>query len=363
MVAESRALAEDAAALIGVELRAAAGGRDDRGGDGCPRWADSSPARGAVSVVEPPVQLHDNVPFNTTYTNEMSNGDVDGAFARADRVVRDTIDLHRWSPTPMETRGGVAEYDSATSMLTYTVACQSPHLTRFVAVDGARPSAAPPSRDRPGRRRLVRLEVVALSRGRPDLRDRAAPRAACEVDRGPAREPDRRRSWPRPPHRRRDTRSPMTATILGMRADIVINTGAYPVMPSAAVTCGLIRTSLPGPYRVSAFAARSRVVVTNTTSHTSLRGPWAIETLARRAGHRPGRPGARALAGRGARAQPADARGAAVRDRVGPCASRLDGPEDADPCARARRLSRPPGAARRGAGRGPDRRLRHRDGA
>jgi carbon-monoxide dehydrogenase large subunit len=279
VVAESRALAEDAAALIGVSyeplpavvtIEAATGAHD----------GPTVAARGAVSVAEPAVQLHDDVPFNTTYTNEMSNGDVDAAFARADRVVRDTIDLHRWAPTPMETRGGVAEYDPATSLLTYTAACQSPHLMRFVlsTVLGHPQHLL----------RVIGPDVggsfgLKWSPYREDI-------LTCAIARRLGRPvkwiEDRRENLTAGGHgrdHRVDVEYAVTndGEILGMRADIVINTGAYPVMPSAAVTCGLIRTSLPGPYRVSAFAARSRVVVTNTMSHTSLRGPWAIETLAR----------------------------------------------------------------------------------
>ncbi len=69
--------------------------------------------------------------------------------------------------------------------------------------------------------------------------------------------------------------------ILGLRADISIDLGAYPMMPSASVTTGIMRAMFPGPYRVPAYASTERVVFTNKAPYLSLRGPWAIETLVR----------------------------------------------------------------------------------
>ena len=262
VVAHSRALAEDAAARVDVDYE----------------LLEAVVTVDQATAAE--VQLHDGVANNTTYTNEMSNGDVEGAFAKADRVIRDTMDLHRWAPTPMETRGGVAEYDAATSMLTFHAACQSPHLTRFVVSTAL---------DHP----LHLLRVVGPDVGgsfglkwSPYREDVLICAIARRLERPVKWIEDRRENLVAGGHgrdHRVDLEIAVTnaGAILGMRADIVINTGAYPVMPSAAVTCGLIRTSLPGPYRVRAFAARSRVVVTNTASHVSLRGPWAIETLTR----------------------------------------------------------------------------------
>jgi carbon-monoxide dehydrogenase large subunit len=263
VVAATRAQAEDAAELVVVDY-------------------ELLPAVVTIEQATAPgaPQLHDVVEGNTPYTNELSNGDVGGAFARADRVVRDTMDLHRWAPAPMETRGGVADYDAATGMLTYHVSCQSPHLTRFVVATAlGQPQHL---------LRVVGPDVggsfgLKWSPYREDvLLCAIARRLACSVK----WIEDRRENLMAGGHgrdHRIDLEVAVTAAgeILAVRADIVINTGAYPVMPSAAVTCGLIRTALPGPYRISAFAARSRVVVTNTMSHVSLRGPWAIETLAR----------------------------------------------------------------------------------
>ena len=263
VVAESRALAEDAGALIRVDYR-------------------TLPAVATVEQATAPdaIQLHDEVPGNVNYEHNMSNGPVDEAFASAHRVISDSIDLHRWAPTPIETRGGVAEYDSARGMLTYEVSCQTPHLMRFVLSTVLR---------HPQHLLRVTGPDVGGSFGlkwSPYREDVLVCAAARHLGRPVKWIEDRYENLIAGGHGR-DHRVDLDlavtddGAILGMRADITINTGAYAAMPSAAVTCGLIRTALPGPYRIGAFAARSRVVITNTASHVSLRGPWAIETLAR----------------------------------------------------------------------------------
>ena len=157
-----------------------------------PRWL-----RGAVT-------LHDVVAFE----HHVRARDVQRGCRRRVRA-RPTASISRHRsictagrPTPMETRGGVASRlgdEPADLQRRLPVAAPDP----LRAVDRARPSAAPAARDRARTWRVVRPEVVAVPRGRPDLRDRAAASAAREVDRGPAREPPRRRARPRPPARRR----------------------------------------------------------------------------------------------------------------------------------------------------------------
>ena len=263
VVADTRHRAEDASELVDVEYEPLV-----------------VVANVADATADGAVQLYDEVPGNLLYDHEMANGDIDGAFARADRVIEHVVDLHRWAPTPMETRGGVAEYDAATGVLTYQAACQSPHLMRFVVSSAlSHPQhllrvLGPDIGGSFGLKWPVQREDVAL----------------CAIARkleGTVKWiEDRRENLVAGGHGRGHSLSLALAVtndgrILGMRAEITIDGGAYAVMPSAAVTCGLIRTSLPGPYRVPAFAAHSRVVATNKASHVPLRGPWAIETLAR----------------------------------------------------------------------------------
>ena len=60
-------------------------------------------------------------------------GDVDAAFAEADRVVERRAGQHRIANVPMETRGLVADYDPASGELTYHAATQCPQGLRHPA--------------------------------------------------------------------------------------------------------------------------------------------------------------------------------------------------------------------------------------
>ena len=97
VLAESRALAEDAAELIEVDYQPLEPVLDARSSEvTMSRWHKVS-------------------------------GDVDGAFASAAHVVRANHALPRLAPVPMETRGAIASYDKAEDMLTVWVSAQDSH--------------------------------------------------------------------------------------------------------------------------------------------------------------------------------------------------------------------------------------------
>src|SRR5262249_43952658 len=57
-------------------------------------------------------------------------GDVDGAFARADRVVSARFDQQRMANVPLEGRACLASFDEQTNRLVIEVAHQNPHALR-----------------------------------------------------------------------------------------------------------------------------------------------------------------------------------------------------------------------------------------
>jgi aerobic carbon-monoxide dehydrogenase large subunit len=70
--------------------------------------------------------------------------------------------------------------------------------------------------------------------------------------------------------------------ILGMRADLVMDQGAYPAIPfGAPLFSRIMKVMMPGTYRPKAFELRTRVVATNKAHYVAYRGPWANETWAR----------------------------------------------------------------------------------
>ncbi len=71
-------------------------------------------------------------------------------------------------------------------------------------------------------------------------------------------------------------------TLLGLRVHMTMDQGAYPAFPfSAAMYPLLIRTMLPGPYRVPALGFRTTLTASNKATYVAYRGPWAVETWVR----------------------------------------------------------------------------------
>ncbi|HEV7689060.1 MAG TPA: molybdopterin cofactor-binding domain-containing protein, partial [Acidimicrobiia bacterium] len=114
VVADSRRLAEDACELIEVDYQP------------LPGIATVEQALDADRAVVWPKSK-----TNVHYQASERWGDVDGAFAGADRVIVDTFDQHRHSNQPMETRGIVAEIDPSSGEMTIHASTQSAHMVKW----------------------------------------------------------------------------------------------------------------------------------------------------------------------------------------------------------------------------------------
>jgi carbon-monoxide dehydrogenase large subunit len=113
IVAESAALARDAADLIEVEY------------EPLPPVAD--PERG----LEPGAPLaHAELGTNQAFDWPLKGGDVDAAFDRAAHVVKVRLDHNRLAGAPMEPRGVLARYDGGSGELTLWLTTQNPFLSR-----------------------------------------------------------------------------------------------------------------------------------------------------------------------------------------------------------------------------------------
>jgi aerobic carbon-monoxide dehydrogenase large subunit len=263
VVARSRYVAEDAADLVILDLEP---------------LPPVTSAREAVADGAP--LLFDGVPDNRMFSGVTISGDVDRAFAVADEVVQFSLSGKRRAPAPIETRGGVASYDLSSGGLTYETSCQSPHALRLiVGLTTGQP--------------LHLVRVIARDVGGSfglkwsPTREDVALCAVAKLLRASIKWiEDRRENLTVWGHARDDALEVELAvrsdgTILGLRADITLDQGAYPMMPSAFTTAGLIRVMLPGPYRIPAYRATECVVLTNKAPCGALRGPWGIETLVR----------------------------------------------------------------------------------
>jgi aerobic carbon-monoxide dehydrogenase large subunit len=71
-------------------------------------------------------------------------------------------------------------------------------------------------------------------------------------------------------------------TILGLRARMTMDAGAYPAFPYGGVLFArFVRTLFPGPYRIPALEFHTRVLASNKASYVAYRGPWAVECFVR----------------------------------------------------------------------------------
>jgi aerobic carbon-monoxide dehydrogenase large subunit len=107
-VAESRAVAEDAAELVEVDYEPLEPVLD-------PRTAAARPL------------LHTGVAENRLVTWRRTHGDVEGAFAAADRVVSQSFRIPRLVAAPIETRGAIAGHEPDGDVLTLWCSAQDPH--------------------------------------------------------------------------------------------------------------------------------------------------------------------------------------------------------------------------------------------
>ena len=265
VLADTRHQAEDAAELIEVDY------------DPLPAVATYEAALDPSSPA-----VFDDVPGNVIAEDGGSFGDVDAAFAAADRVVELTFNQDRVAPMPMETRGVVADFNTGTGDLTVHCNVQTPSSLRLglqmclgLPMERIRILLA---RDIGGAfglkssfgRETFCVAAVARKLGRPVkwTEDRYEHLLAS----GQARE------------EKLDVAVAVKddGTLLGLKAVATIDAGAYPPLPfPVSVLIGLMQTLLPGPYRWQAYSFARKVLVTNKATYVAYRGPWEAETWVR----------------------------------------------------------------------------------
>jgi aerobic carbon-monoxide dehydrogenase large subunit len=77
-------------------------------------------------------QVHGDVPGNVCFHWKVSGGDVEAAFKAADVVVKERIVNQRLVPNAMEPRAALAQYNPAMGDVTLWVTTQNPHIVRFL---------------------------------------------------------------------------------------------------------------------------------------------------------------------------------------------------------------------------------------
>ncbi|MEE8465291.1 MAG: xanthine dehydrogenase family protein molybdopterin-binding subunit [Dehalococcoidia bacterium] len=82
------------------------------------------------AMEEDAVVVHSDLGSNVSLRTVSAGGDLDAAFAQADHVVRQTYQVQRVAPAPMEPRGLLAEYQPEEDLLTVWDSTQHPHDIR-----------------------------------------------------------------------------------------------------------------------------------------------------------------------------------------------------------------------------------------
>jgi carbon-monoxide dehydrogenase large subunit len=258
VVAESRAIAEDALELIVEDIEML---------EPVVTYAD------ALDPSKP--LLFEELGDNVAMTGGMAIGDIDAVFAKADRVISATVSVHRHQPVPMEGRGSIASWDPTEDQLMFYTSTQSPHLVRLLLA----PQLGIPmekirtiSGDVGGGfglkmglfREDVALAVASIDLARPVkwIEDRAEHLASA----GQARE------------EMADIDAAVTdeGVLLGVRMNVQLNVGAYLSDPfPGAMYAGTVSAMFQGPTSIEALAATSTVLFSNKATYVAYRGPWA----------------------------------------------------------------------------------------
>jgi aerobic carbon-monoxide dehydrogenase large subunit len=260
VIAESRAGAEDAASAVGVEYEP----------------LQVVPTAEAALESSAPL-LHPHLGHNLAAAFEIEVGDPHAAFASADRIVRGRFYVQRYSGMPLECRGVAAAWDAGRERLTLWSSTQWPHTVReslSILLDLPAQSIrviAPDVGGGFGVKQDVYPEEVALA-----LLARQLGRPVKWIE-------TRREHLCTAVHAREQWHDMQLAvrndgTILGMRADVLSDQGAY--TRSLGILCpSLTAAGLPGPYRFHNYHCRVRVALTNKAPAAAYRGAGQPEAV------------------------------------------------------------------------------------
>jgi carbon-monoxide dehydrogenase large subunit len=252
VVADTRHIAEDAAALVEVDY------------DPLPAASD------CLDAVAPDAPVaHEGSPSNIAARIPFSHGDNDAAFGNAAHVFKESLHTHRGGPFFMECRGLVATYDPAIDAYTVYISSQSSHRIKRSFLDA------------------LDLNDNQLRVITPDVGGGFGPKGAlypeypcvavaAKMLGRPVKWIEDRRENFLATHQERDEYWDVeiavdaNAKILGLRGRMVHDEGAY--LPWGLTVPWIAATTVPGPYVIPSFKIEVLVAFTNKISTTPVRG-------------------------------------------------------------------------------------------
>jgi carbon-monoxide dehydrogenase large subunit len=269
------ALAQSRVRFVGEAVALAAARTPYAAVDGCERVAtiyDPLPALGGVEAALAPgaAALHDTVPGNVLFRRHYSQGDVDGAFARAAVRLRERFDHGRCAAVPLEPRGIVARWEDG--RVTIWTGTQIPFVYRTLV---ARAFGLPES----GVRVIVPDTGGGFGQKMHVMPEDLAVAALARAVARPVKWTETRRENLAAASHAREARVELEAAasadgvLLGLRARVVSDAGAYHIYPLTQALEPLGTAAiLPGPYRTPAYAYECLAVATNKPPLGAYRG-------------------------------------------------------------------------------------------
>ena len=235
----------------------------------------------AASESDAPL-LFEELGTNVVYETDQAWGaDIEQTFADADRVFTRTFTQHRFGHAPLEGRVMVASYTPSDGRLEIEIATKRPHAVKLnlagllnigfgnIRVRTGDIGGAFGSKGQVGREDI---SVAAAAKMLGATIQWTEDRTENLQMAGQAREEDLVV----------EVAVKSDGTLVGIRADMTMDQGAYPMPPyPSSLFCNLVKMLIPNAYRLDAYAFRGRVVATNKCSYIAYRGPWAAETWVR----------------------------------------------------------------------------------
>lgn len=262
VVADTRAIAEDAAELIAVDY------------EPLPAVVDYTTAEQADVLVQAGHGSNVVGEIGTRPSRALEE-----TFASASEVVSEAIYQQGCAPAPMEGRGLIVDYTPETRDLTIYAATQAPHEMRLFC---SRLLGLPEHHIRVvardtgggfGQKVMVQREEMCLM-------------LAAQKVHAPVKWVEERTENLLAAGKSRQEHGTATMAfdsgghLVGAYLDFVQDCGAYPT-PWPVNTAAAVGMLFPGPYRVPAAGFSTKTIYTNTVGRAAYRGPWQFETLAR----------------------------------------------------------------------------------
>jgi carbon-monoxide dehydrogenase large subunit len=261
VVADSRYRAEDALELIDLEL-------------------EPLPVISTVedAFAEGATLVHDSVPGNQYFHGHRTFGDVEAAFKAADLVVEGQVVHPRVSAAPIECRGVIAKPSESGGVVAWS-STQAPHLVAEAIAECCRLELKSVQVITPdvgggfGAKAHVYVEEVLL----PWLAMRMNATVKWVEDRS---EHLMSASHARDQHVRFSAAVRKDGKVLGLRATILSNIGAFGIRPHGPLmdpmsTAGLI----PGPYDIRDYDYDTHAVATNRVPEGPYRGVGMVTAV------------------------------------------------------------------------------------